>query len=517
MEIKRTNGQQVVDYAARDFDSLLGAMRDLIPAKLPEWTDYDSAADFGKVLLELHAHTLDIVGYYQDRIANEAFLGTARERRSIIEHLNLIGYRLATAAPAATNLTIIFPAGFASTAALRPGDAFATKSRKDAPSVRFEYTGDARTIESSQLPPDRTYTIPVEEGRLIEEDILGVSDGSPNQRFQLGHAGLILRSIGESGEVNRDIDVWTTLGSIIDDSWSLQESVAFSREEAHDYVVEIDQDDRATLVFGDGAFGAIVPNGATIRARYRIGGGALGNVAAGAIDTIVDAPALTLVGATVTNPSKATGGAERESIDHAVLHAPSVFRSLKRAVTAADFEALALNFKGVGKVHAERGNWNYVTLYVAPEGGGLVSDVLKANLLAYFEDRRPLSTLIEVADVEYVKIYVTATVGLAAYYAQSEMRETIQQAVSELLAFEKVQFAQSVYLSKFYEAIEAIPGVDYVTITEFRRQGGTGADLEPSGKFDLGENELPQLPDDPDDPADQPYLGALQLTLEGGY
>ena len=73
---------------------------------------------------------------------------------------------------------------------------------------------------------------------------------------------------------------------------------------------------------------------------------------AGTIQTIVGAPQLALLGASVTNPDPATGGAERESIEHAVQHAPAVFRSLKRAVTAADYEALALSFKGVGKVQA---------------------------------------------------------------------------------------------------------------------------------------------------------------------
>ena len=78
-------------------------MRALIPAKLPEWTDHSSEADFGNVLLELFAHMGDILSYYQDRVANESFLGTARTRRSVIEHLRLIGYELATAAPAAAS------------------------------------------------------------------------------------------------------------------------------------------------------------------------------------------------------------------------------------------------------------------------------------------------------------------------------------------------------------------------------------------------------------------------------
>src|SRR5437588_7889298 len=98
--INLRDNRQVVDYLARDYDSFRQALVDLIPAKVPEWTDR-SEADFGIVLIELAAYMGDILSYYLDRVANEAFLATAQERRSVIQHLRLIGYELAGAAPAA--------------------------------------------------------------------------------------------------------------------------------------------------------------------------------------------------------------------------------------------------------------------------------------------------------------------------------------------------------------------------------------------------------------------------------
>ena len=77
-EIKQINGSPVVDYMARDYESLLQAMYALVPSKLPEWKDFANEADFGNVLLELFAQMGDILSYYQDRVANESFLGTAR-------------------------------------------------------------------------------------------------------------------------------------------------------------------------------------------------------------------------------------------------------------------------------------------------------------------------------------------------------------------------------------------------------------------------------------------------------
>lgn len=502
-EIKQVNGHTLVDYMARDYDSLLQAMRALIPQKLPEWTDYTSEADFGNVLLQLFAHLGDILSYYQDRVANESFLGTAQSRRSIIHHLRLIGYRLSTAAPASTTLRVFLPLACTSSFPIATGAAFATQSQRDRSSVRFEYTRqETLQVHAATLPVDaetqkKYVDLPVEEGRLIKDEVLGVSDGSRNQQFRLAHSRLILRSLGAAQSVNKDIVLTTTLGELREE-WLLQDSLAFSREGQKDFLVEIDEYDRATVLFGDGAFGRIPPVGATIRVTYRVGGGTHGNVPAKTINTIVDAPQLALLGARVSNPTPATGGAERESIAHAVQHAPTIFRSLRRAVTSADYRALALDFKGVGKVRAVAGNWNTVTLYVAPEGGGDVSDVLRANLLAYFEDKRPITTLIDIADVDYVNIYVTARVGIKSFYTPESVQEQIWEQAGALLAFARVDFGKPLYLSKFYEAIEAIEGVDHVTITQFQRAARLPAtpQVEPSGKIELGVNEIAQIPDD---------------------
>ncbi len=529
VEINKVNGKEIVNYNARDYDSLLRAMRELIPHKLPDWKTYESEADFGNVLLQLFAHMGDILSYYQDRVANESFLGTAQTRRSIIHHLRLIGYRLATAAPASTILTVSVPDSKNDVLNITRGSAFATKSQKNASSVRFEYNGSDLTIDLSKSDSGlwthqngkKSFVLPVEEGRLILKEKLGISDGAPNQRFVLLHQGLILRSPGLVSKASSEIEVTVYPESEENSTtpWTLQESLAFSREEQQDYTVEIDDNDVATVVFGDGAFGAIPPSGYAIFATYRVGGGLKGNVPAGTIQTIVNAPQLSLLGATVTNAGAATGGSDREVIEHAVRQAPAVFRSLKRAVTGQDFKALALMYPGVGKVKAEALNWNQVVLYVAPEGGGYVSDVLKKNLLAYFEDKRPVTTIIDIQDVNYVPIFIQATVGVERYYMPEDVIDKVRSAVSNILSFDNVDFNQTIYLSTFYKAIEAVEGVQYVTITEFRTgqfpngypvQGSANELVKPDGKIELGAYELPVIPDDPD------YQSGINIITDTG-
>jgi hypothetical protein len=90
-----------IDYMAKDYASFRQALFDFIPTRLPDWTER-SEADIGIMLLELFAFTADNLSYLQDRVANEAFLGTATQRRSVAGHLALIGYQMDEGASAHT-------------------------------------------------------------------------------------------------------------------------------------------------------------------------------------------------------------------------------------------------------------------------------------------------------------------------------------------------------------------------------------------------------------------------------
>ena len=133
-------------------------------------------------------------------------------------------------------------------------------------------------------------------------------------------------------------------------------------------MVEIDEDDRASVIFGDGAFGAIPPNGAVIKATYRVGGGLRGNVAPKTILTIVDVRPNLSSSARSPIPGRLPAGRARKKHRPCRHACPRrVPLSLKRAVTAEDYEALAPDFKG-GQGAREATNWNTVKLVVAPQG-----------------------------------------------------------------------------------------------------------------------------------------------------
>src|SRR5262244_910409 len=60
--------------------------------------------DFTIAYCDAGAMMLDVLSFYQERIANEAYLRTAVERRSIVELARLIGYRPSPGVAASTYL-----------------------------------------------------------------------------------------------------------------------------------------------------------------------------------------------------------------------------------------------------------------------------------------------------------------------------------------------------------------------------------------------------------------------------
>ena len=166
-----------------------------------------------------------------------------------------------------------------------------------------------------------------------------------------------------------------------------------------------------------------------------------------------------------------------------------------RAVTVEDYEAYARDF-GVAKVRARAANWNTVELYVVLAGGGKPSDTLKENLRLYFEDKRMLTTIVEVKDPVYVEVIIEGDLFIKPQYFRDSVRQRVEDAVSRLLALENVDFAQILYVSKVYEVIEAIDGVEGVIISGFERVTPPPEGLDPEpvwGVLRFDWNEIPFL------------------------
>ena len=99
-----------IDYLARDYASFRRLLLDRLSALLPGWRERH-AADLGVALAEAVAFRGDELSYYQDAVATEAYLGTARQRVSVRRHTRLLDYAFHDGCNARTWVT--FEAGAA--------------------------------------------------------------------------------------------------------------------------------------------------------------------------------------------------------------------------------------------------------------------------------------------------------------------------------------------------------------------------------------------------------------------
>jgi hypothetical protein len=82
-----------ISYLAKDYASFRRLMLDRLSQIAPSWRERNPA-DQGIALVELLAYVGDQLSYYQDAVATEAYLGTARKRISVRRHTRLVDYFL---------------------------------------------------------------------------------------------------------------------------------------------------------------------------------------------------------------------------------------------------------------------------------------------------------------------------------------------------------------------------------------------------------------------------------------
>jgi predicted phage baseplate assembly protein len=97
--------QPDIDYLAKDYESFRELILDRLALIMPEWSE-THAPDLGITLVELLAYAGDYLSYYQDAVATEAYLGTARQRISVRRHARLVDYLMHDGCNARAWLTV---------------------------------------------------------------------------------------------------------------------------------------------------------------------------------------------------------------------------------------------------------------------------------------------------------------------------------------------------------------------------------------------------------------------------
>jgi hypothetical protein len=322
------------------------------------------------------------------------------------------------------------------------------------------------------------------------------------------------------------------------EAWSIVRDLLDSDDTDAHVVVDVDANGRPTIRFGDAEYGRRLVDAAEVSATYRIGSGRAGNIGAeGIAHVVVPNPKLTWPTAVTKarNPLPASGGVDAETIEEVRQRAPAAFRATQfRAVTEDDYRKAALTAKGVaGAVASFRWTGGWYTAFVgidpvdqdmiltdarghtrlAPTFRDSILDVLNRYRLAGYD--------IEVRSARYVPLDIAIQLCLKAGFFRGDVVEaTIEalagrrrraEAKAGLFDPANLTFAQPVYLSQIYAAVEVVEGVDSAEVLVFRRHGRLPAGELEQGFIPIGAWEIAQLDNDPS----RMENGSLTVTAAG--
>ena len=453
-----------IDFTARDWDSIMLALKTHLQNKFPNtWRSFYEA-DLGTAWMELVAYVFTILSYYLDVQANNTYLPTAMDRLSVINICKLIGYKLRQPTAASVTVTATIEGG----AKLNPVILPALTSIQTIDGVPF-LTLAQQTIPVGNATYDLTFT----QGERKTENF--ISDGSTFQKFTVSQPNAVDGSV----EMAVDGTDWTETASLI-----------YATATSEYFTVEHDEDGYATVETGDGDNGRVPPAGSTVAVTYRVGGGIQGNIGLELVNTSTSAayevapgnPAVTL---TLLNDTyRGSGGEEAETLEHARYWAPRWAATNGRAVTEQDFDTLATAFSdpthggfafAKAMLRQEIPELNTVDIYTwARDGSGSITEpsaALKTALETYFNNNgedaiRIICTDVEVQDGNIVYVDLDISVEEESQYATSAVHTDVIAELDDLFESSSNQPGESFRLSRVYDAVQDSLGVEHALVNQ---------------------------------------------------
>jgi hypothetical protein len=303
--------------------------------------------------------------------------------------------------------------------------------------------------------------------------------------------------------------------------WEPVHDLLESGKLTRDFVVEVEANGVAALRFGDGINGRVPESGTAFQVSYRIGNGTAGNVGA---DSLLHLAAADARVTACRNPLPGRGGVDPETNDQIRRRAPQAFLTQERAVTMADYEAIAERNPQIDRAVANlrwTGSWYTVFIAAEPQGGGRLAPTLRSTVEGNVNRYRLAGQDLELDSPQYLSLEIALDICVDPNYFRLDVEKILQQVLGSqalpdgtrgLFFPDSFTFGQTVYLSPIYAAARSVPGVKAVQATVFQPQGVNTSQYLDAGEIPLGALQVARLDNDPN----FPDHGRLTLTLEGG-
>lgn len=253
--------------------------------------------------------------------------------------------------------------------------------------------------------------------------------------------------------------------------WERVDDLAKAGRDDHVYLTREIANGTTSVVFGDGANGALpASRTANIVASYRAGAGSSGRVKADALSLLKTRPQ-GLKG--VTNPIAAAGGADGELMDDARDNAPLHALTLGRVVSLQDYEDFARGFGSIAKARADwvwSGTSRAVYLTVAGEDGApLASSTVLQDLKILLQGSGDAFARLQVVDYRPAFFTLAARVAKTPDRKFADVRDAVEATLRAAFGFGARAFGQPVTRAEVIATIQSVDGIDHVDLDLLHR------------------------------------------------
>ena len=410
----------------------------------------------------------DVLHFYIDRTASEAFLGTALRQQSVLYIADMLGYTPIGQQAASVTLSFSLDPNAAAAITIPPGTRITTAAQSADDLIVFELDTSVSLDPIDHTPTGGSAPVLTAVGYATEGVTAGqirhqsISLGIPNMEFILNNQGVIYGSIS----------VKTSEGFQVVE-WSYVSHLGLARPTQPVFTTYLDQDGMTHIVFGDNAAGRIPPVNAQFYVSYRYGVGVEANaVAIGAITEIVNTTSADWTLLTVTNAGSPLGGADPESVDSMRQSIPRASGRIRdRAITLTDYADLALQVPGVAKSVAYGTVYTVVHVRIAPVGGA-ATDSCMANssteVQAYLADKTVIGSTVYVdpntVTLLWNPFFIRVMVHVQAGYNRTSVRTSVDGTIRQVMLFDAVDFGLRISIGQIYRTALAVQGVEWVDL-----------------------------------------------------
>lgn len=466
--VKTKSNSISLNYTNQDFYSLKTRLVNFINERfgedgtvLPNTFDDLIESDLAIMLMEIWAFIGDTLSFKSDQIANELFIDTVTEIENAFRISKLVGFK-PQAPVAGKSMWSATLNNTVSTDVIIPTPHRVNIVANDTP-TRIELFpadsyGNPIFDQDIVIPSGATSNLNIAgvEGRTIVQEF--TADGSTSQAYELSYSPVIYDSV----RVEVDGVVWNEVEYFTDS------------QPRPEFRVEFNSEYTGFVIFGNNKTGLIPSNGSVILVTYRVGGGTIGNIVTGYVETQtqVAVPGLDFpVPIALRNYTKGEGGYNGDTINDIRKKLPAWLRTQNRAVSGEDYKTLADQFVtpyngSIGKSVAILRNHgcagNVVDLYILAkedtEGLQIASDSLKYELKQYLNDKKMLTDFLAIRDGVVLEIDVTVDVTLDKFYKKFEVenRAKIEDRIDTFFSLNNWEYGKTLKESDLVKELSDI-------------------------------------------------------------